>query len=102
MVEEAQGSKVPIQEFADRVVSYFVPIVLGMAFFALALWFVAPELAKGVSIWAQPFLPWVNSDLGVATLAISAFVSTLVIAGLLRGVSTRRFRLPCRFQPLER
>lgn len=80
LVEEAQGSKVPIQEFADRVVSYFVPVVLGLAFFALALWFVAPDLAKGVSVWAQPFLPWVNSDLGVATLAISAFVSTLVIA----------------------
>ncbi len=80
LVEEAQGSKVPIQEFADRVVSYFVPAVLGLAFFALALWFVAPDLAKGVSVWAQPFLPWVNSDLGVATLAISAFVSTLVIA----------------------
>ncbi len=80
LVEEAQGSKVPIQEFADRVVSYFVPAVLGLAFFTLALWFVAPDLAKGASMWAQPFLPWVNSDLGVATLAISAFVSTLVIA----------------------
>ena len=80
LVEEAQGSKVPIQEFADRVVSYFVPIVLGLAFFALALWFVAPDLAKGVSVWAQPFLPWVNPNLGVATLALSAFVSTLVIA----------------------
>ncbi|UCC27463.1 MAG: heavy metal translocating P-type ATPase, partial [Candidatus Bathyarchaeota archaeon] len=80
LVEEAQGSKVPIQEFADRVVSYFVPAVLGLAFFALALWFVAPDLAKGASVWAQPFLPWVDSDLGVATLAISAFVSTLVIA----------------------
>ncbi|UCD39669.1 MAG: copper-translocating P-type ATPase, partial [Candidatus Bathyarchaeota archaeon] len=80
LVEEAQGSKVPIQEFADRVVSYFVPAVLGLAFFALALWFVAPDLAKEVSVWAQPFLPWVDSDLGVATLAISAFVSTLVIA----------------------
>ncbi len=80
LVEEAQGSKVPIQEFADRVVSYFVPAVLGLAFFTLALWFVAPDLAKGVSVWAQPFLPWVNPNFGVATLAISAFVSTLVIA----------------------
>ncbi len=80
LVEEAQGSKVPIQEFADRVVSYFVPTVLGLAFFALALWFVAPDLAKGVSVWAQPFLPWVNPNLGVVTLVLSAFVSTLVIA----------------------
>lgn len=80
LVEQAQGSKVPIQEFADRVVSYFVPAVLGIAFFTLALWFMAPEFAEGVSVWAQPFLPWVNLNLGVATLAISAFVSTLVIA----------------------
>jgi Cu+-exporting ATPase len=80
MVEEAQGSKVPIQELADKVVSYFVPVVLGLAFFALALWLVAPDLAKVVIVWAQPFLPWANPDLGVATLAVSAFVSTLVIA----------------------
>ncbi len=39
LVEQAQGSKVPIQEFADRVVSYFVPAVLGLAFFTLAFWF---------------------------------------------------------------
>ncbi len=31
MVEECQGSKVPIREFADRISSYFVPIVLGIA-----------------------------------------------------------------------
>jgi len=80
LVEQAQGSKVPIQEFADRVVSYFVPTVLGLAFFTLALWFIVPDLARGITIWAQPFIPWVNPDLGVATLAISAFVSTLVIA----------------------
>jgi Cu+-exporting ATPase len=80
LVEEAQGSKVPIQEFADRVVSYFVPVVIGLAFFALALWFVAPDLAKGVTVWAQQFLPWVDPNLGVVTLAVSAFVSTLVIA----------------------
>ncbi|NLD42723.1 MAG: heavy metal translocating P-type ATPase, partial [Chloroflexi bacterium] len=29
MVEEAQGTKVPIQEFADRVTGVFVPIIIG-------------------------------------------------------------------------
>ncbi|MDH5746633.1 MAG: heavy metal translocating P-type ATPase [Candidatus Bathyarchaeota archaeon] len=80
LVEEAQGSKVPIQELADNVVSYFVPTVLGLAFVALVLWLVIPDKIKVVSIFAQSFLPWVNSNLGVITLAISAFVSTLVIA----------------------
>ncbi len=80
LVEEAQGSKVPIQEFADKVTSYFVPSVLGLAVLTLALWLIIPDQIKVVSLWAQAFLPWVNPNLGVVTLAISAFVSTLVIA----------------------
>jgi len=80
LVEECQGSKVPIQEFADRVTSYFVPTVLGLAIVALVLWLVVPDKIKVVSLWAQPFLPWVDPNLGVVTLAISALVATLVIA----------------------
>ena len=80
LVEQAQGSKVPIQEFADKVVGYFVPTVLLIAISTLMVWLIAPNLVNGVSIWAQQFLPWVNPNLGVATLAISAFVSILVIA----------------------
>lgn len=80
LVEQAQGSKVPIQEFADKVVGYFVPTVLLIAISTLMVWLIAPDLVNGVSIWAQQFLPWVNPNLGVATLAISAFVSILVIA----------------------
>ncbi|MCW4026604.1 MAG: copper-translocating P-type ATPase, partial [Candidatus Bathyarchaeota archaeon] len=80
LVEEAQGSKVPIQELADKVVSYFVPAVLGLAFASLLLWLVVPNEIKILSVWAQQYLPWVNPNLGVITLAISAFVSSLVIA----------------------
>jgi Cu+-exporting ATPase len=80
MVEEAQGSKVPIQELADKVVSYFVPAVLGLAFTALVLWLAIPDRIRVVSLWAEPFLPWVNLSLDRLTLAISAFVSSLVIA----------------------
>jgi len=80
LVEECQGSKVPIQEFADRVTSYFVPAVLGLAAVAFVLWLVVPDTIKVVSLWAQLFLPWVNPNLGVVTLAIFALVATLVIA----------------------
>jgi len=40
LVEEAQGSKAPIQRVADRVSSYFVPIVLMLAIFTFVLWYV--------------------------------------------------------------
>jgi P-type Cu+ transporter len=38
MVEQAQGSKLPIQRLADRVVGVFTPIVLGIAALTFALW----------------------------------------------------------------
>jgi len=39
MVEEAQGSKAPIQALADKISSIFVPVVLVLAFVALGIWF---------------------------------------------------------------
>ncbi|MFC1648134.1 heavy metal translocating P-type ATPase [Nanoarchaeota archaeon] len=38
LIEEAQGKKAPIQRFADVISSYFVPIVLIIAFIAFAYW----------------------------------------------------------------
>ena len=80
MVEEAQGSKVPIQEFADRVTSYFVPTVLFLALITLVMWLVFPQVLGNIGVWASQFLPWVDPTLGVVSLAIFAMVATLVIA----------------------
>ncbi len=38
MVEEAQGSKAPIQRLADLVASYFVPVVIGIASLTFVVW----------------------------------------------------------------
>jgi len=38
MVEEAQGSKPPVQKLADRAVAYFIPIVLTIAIASFAFW----------------------------------------------------------------
>ncbi len=40
LVEEAQGSKAPIQRVADLVSSYFVPIVLMLAVATFVLWYI--------------------------------------------------------------
>jgi len=42
LVEQAQGSKAPIQRLADVVAGIFVPIVLGIAFVTLVVWLLAP------------------------------------------------------------
>ena len=38
MVEDAQGSKVPIQALADKVVRVFVPVVIGVALVTFGVW----------------------------------------------------------------
>ena len=80
LVEECQGSKVPVQEFADRVTTVFVPAVLVLALLTLAGWWVFTDAFDAVALWASGFLPWVNPALGQASLAIFAAVAVLVIA----------------------
>lgn len=41
MVEEAQGSKAPIQRLADRVAGVFVPVVIGIAGITFLVWLLA-------------------------------------------------------------
>jgi P-type Cu+ transporter len=39
MVQQAQGSKAPIQKLADRITSWFVPVVIAIAILTFVLWF---------------------------------------------------------------
>jgi Cu+-exporting ATPase len=51
LVQEAQGSKAPIQRLADLVTSYFVPVVLGVAALTFVIWFVfGPEPAFNLAL----------------------------------------------------
>jgi len=59
LVEQAQGSKAPIQALADRVAAIFVPVVVSAALLAFAGWMLA----------GQPF-----------AFALSVLIAVLVIA----------------------
>ncbi len=51
LVQEAQGSKAPIQRLADVVTSYFVPAVLGIAALTFVVWFAfGPEPAFNLAL----------------------------------------------------
>lgn len=80
MVEECQGTKVPVQEFADKVTRYFVPVVIGIALLTFLIWIIFPGFFNNILIWADSFIPWVNPGLGIISLAIFAAVAVLVIA----------------------
>ena len=80
MVEEAQGSKVPIQKFADDVIAIFVPVVLVVAALTFLAWVFVPSPFLIILQWGNTFIPWVDMSLPVLMLGISAMISTLVIA----------------------
>ena len=80
MVEEAQTSKVPIQEFADRVTAVFVPAILLLSVAAFLGWLMLPNFFAQAATWAGGFLPWINPEMGRLSLSLYAAVAVLVIA----------------------
>lgn len=80
LVEEAQGSKVPIQEFADRITGHFVPAVILISLASLGLWLVFGESLHPILAWGASFLPWVNPELSPLLVGVLASVAVLVIA----------------------
>lgn len=80
MVEECQGSKVPIQEFADRITGYFVPGIIVLTILTFISFNVFPEFHVEIIRWGATFLPWINPDVGTFTLALVTATAVLVIA----------------------
>jgi Cu+-exporting ATPase len=68
LVEEAQGSKAPIQKLADQVSAVFVPVVIAVATLTFLGW-----------LFLGPPLP-VNADIDNFTRALINAVAVLVIA----------------------
>jgi Cu+-exporting ATPase len=80
LVEQAQGTKIPIQAFADKVTARFVPVVILVALVTFVAWLFLTPTLKPILAWAAAFLPWVNPNLSVVSLAFFAGVAVLVIA----------------------
>ena len=87
MVAEAQRSRAPIQRLADRVSSYFVPIVVGAAILAFVIWGVwgpAPRLAHALVNAVAVLIIACPCALGLATpMSIMVAMGRGATAGVL-------------------
>ncbi len=86
MVEDAQGSKAPIQALADKISSIFVPIVLVIAFLALGAWLIIGSQYLGLS---QALSFGLVSFVGILVIAcpcaLGLATPTAIIVGVGKG-----------------
>ncbi|HUV50920.1 MAG TPA: heavy metal translocating P-type ATPase [Anaerolineae bacterium] len=77
LVEEAQGSKAPIQRVADRVASIFVPVVFCIAALTFLIWyFIVPE-----PIFSRALLNFVSVLIIACPCALGLATPTAVMVG---------------------
>jgi len=81
LVDEAQGSKAPIQRLADIIASYFVPIVIGIATITFIIWYFAgpsPALTYAILNFVAVLIIACPCAMGLAT-------PTAIIVGTGKG-----------------
>ena len=82
LVEEAQGSKAPIQSLADKIASVFVPIVLGIALITFILGFVVWNLE-----FSQAMIHAIAVLIIACPCALGLATPTAIMVGTGRGAS---------------
>jgi Cu+-exporting ATPase len=80
LVDQAQGSKPPVQRIADKAVSYFIPTVLTVALVAFVVWYflLGATLLFGLTVLISILVVACPCALGLAT-------PTAVTVGIGRG-----------------
>ncbi len=78
LVEEAQRSRIPIQEFADKVTSYFVPVVLMVAFLTFVVWMILGQ-------WFTAIVAMITVLIIACPCALGLATPTALTVGIGRG-----------------
>jgi len=80
MVQEAQGSKAPIQALADKVSAYFVPAVIGLAALTFIAW-----IAFGHVDWTRAMIDAVAVLVIACPCALGLATPTAIMVGTGKG-----------------
>ncbi len=78
MVQEAQGSKAPVQKLVDKIAGIFVPIVMGIAVLSLILWIVL----GGENGFTQGLLAMVTVLVIACPCALGLATPTAIMVGV--------------------
>jgi len=81
MVQDAQGSKAPVQKLVDKIAGIFVPVVIGIAILTFILWLIL----GGDNGWVQGLLAAVTVLVIACPCALGLATPTAIMVGVGKG-----------------
>lgn len=84
MVQDAQGSKAPVQKLVDKVAGIFVPVVILIAMLTLGIW----VLAGGQHAFTQGLLAMVTVLVIACPCALGLATPTAIMVGIGKGAES--------------
>lgn len=84
MVQDAQGSKAPVQKLVDKVAGIFVPVVMFIAVLTLGVWL----LVGGEHAFTQGLLAMVTVLVIACPCALGLATPTAIMVGIGKGAET--------------
>ncbi len=85
LVAEAQGSKAPIQRIADTVSSYFVPVVMMLAFATFVVWYIFGPSPAGEPAFSYALVAAITVLIIACPCAMGLATPTAVMVGVGRA-----------------
>ena len=84
-VEDAQGSKAPIQRVADRIASVFVPVIIALAAITFCVWFFFVPAEHGTLPLQQALIPAIAVIVVACPCALGLATPTALMVGMGKG-----------------
>ncbi|THU30366.1 cadmium-translocating P-type ATPase [Niastella caeni] len=81
MVQEAQGSKAPVQKLVDKIAGIFVPVVIGIAILTFVVWLIA----GGDNAFTNALLTSVTVLVIACPCALGLATPTAIMVGIGKG-----------------
>ena len=83
LVQDAQGSKAPVQKLVDRIAAVFVPTIMGIALFSFLIWFIC----GGTNGFTQGLLAAVTVLIIACPCALGLATPTAIMVGIGKGAA---------------